>query len=439
MKNQNNLVYVVGAGISGLACAQYLKKYGVDVVVLEARDRLGGRIHSIESQHMIFDLGASWIHGIQYNPIWDLAQKNNIQTEVYNYDKIDYFHEDGSRFSDEELIEFEKNLKSINGRFKDQSFVHSSNQSALDVFDEIVKSIDLSTDYFSKDQHIKKLRDYFFSLANDPFATDINQLAHNFMQFEGYFEGDEVVFPNGYQQVIDVLSEGLDCRLNIEVTEIINNDSSIQIRSACGQTFDSTQVVVSVPLGVLKNSHIQFIPPLNHELQHSIENIGFGSFNKVFIELDRALTFKGTYFKENFVFFWRNEHLYSLLDFSHIYHKPVYLLFFGGCRSEWLDQANDSEVMEHVKSILDLNTQNSNANILQFQITRWGSDPFAKGSFSYPAIGHNEAWVDQFTNSHPKNVYFAGEHCHSKYAGTVHGAYLSGIETARRILMMQNQ
>jgi monoamine oxidase len=73
-------VIVVGAGISGLAAAQKLKEKGFDVVVLEAQDRVGGRLRSNRSLGIAFDEGASWIHGVNNNPITDLAQKAGMST-----------------------------------------------------------------------------------------------------------------------------------------------------------------------------------------------------------------------------------------------------------------------------------------------------------------------------------------------------------------------
>jgi len=67
-------VIVIGAGISGLAAADALTQLGYDVVVLEAKERIGGRLWTDDTKGIPLDLGASWIHGVKYNPLYVLAQ-----------------------------------------------------------------------------------------------------------------------------------------------------------------------------------------------------------------------------------------------------------------------------------------------------------------------------------------------------------------------------
>ena len=84
-------VVIIGAGISGLACARKLKDLGKNVLVLEAKERIGGRLHSVKCEDETFDLGASWIHGIENNPIWEITQTNKIETAIFNYIDSDFF------------------------------------------------------------------------------------------------------------------------------------------------------------------------------------------------------------------------------------------------------------------------------------------------------------------------------------------------------------
>ena len=116
---QNNFydVIVIGAGVSGLACAQKLQQAGQNVLVLEAKERIGGRIHSVQYQQNILDLGASWIHGIEKNPIWNIVEKNNIETYVFNYLESDYFFQDGSVFTVEQKQQFLNLVQSIEKAF----------------------------------------------------------------------------------------------------------------------------------------------------------------------------------------------------------------------------------------------------------------------------------------------------------------------------------
>jgi phytoene dehydrogenase-like protein len=74
-------VCVVGAGVSGLRCADLLLQHGFDVTILEARERIGGRLHQVKlSSGQVVDAGANWIHGTDKNPIMELAKQTNTPT-----------------------------------------------------------------------------------------------------------------------------------------------------------------------------------------------------------------------------------------------------------------------------------------------------------------------------------------------------------------------
>lgn len=430
MNDFNHPIYIIGAGVAGLSCAQHLKSAGFNVVVLEARDRIGGRIHTQNIDGHCFDLGASWIHGIDNNPIWKIAESNRISTQVFNYDQVDYFHANGQPFTEQESLEFEKCLRDVQKVFQNKS--KEQDISAFEQLENVLGTIRFQLHYFDRDVITQKIKQYYSRLANDPFATDLEQLAHNFMDFEGYFSGDEVIFPKGYEQIVKVLATDLEIHTNADIVEIDHDSHQVQIKTACGQLYIGSQVVVTVPLGILKQDKIKFEPPLPSGLVRSIQKLGFGSFNKIFIQFSKALEFNGNALKHNTAFFWDERELYSILDFSRLYNKPTYLLLVGGTKSEWVDQATDQQVHEYIKKILKI-CMHSN-EIQNIIITRWGSDPFSLGSFSFPKVEHTKDDVEIFKKEHPAQVYFAGEHCHTDYAGTVHGAYLSGRDTANLII-----
>jgi phytoene dehydrogenase-like protein len=116
MQNNSDInlpILIIGAGIAGIACAKKLQENGKKVIVLEAKSSIGGRINSRKIDSDIFDLGASWIHGIDDNPIWAITQENNIGTTIFNYDNSQYFHKNGKSFSEKEAQEFEFYIRSL--------------------------------------------------------------------------------------------------------------------------------------------------------------------------------------------------------------------------------------------------------------------------------------------------------------------------------------
>ncbi len=94
-------VLVVGAGLAGLAAARALLDYGYQVVVVEGRDRLGGRTHTIDLDGYPADLGASWIHGVEGNPLVDLARDAGSAPLAFDYDNEVGAPEDAEQYLDE--------------------------------------------------------------------------------------------------------------------------------------------------------------------------------------------------------------------------------------------------------------------------------------------------------------------------------------------------
>lgn len=423
-------IIVVGAGAAGLSCAKMLQDAGQNVHILEARSRLGGRIHSIQQQLSVFDLGASWIHGIQDNPIWEITQRNRIKTTVFNYIEADFYHTGGRLFSIEEKSVFLQYIAEIE---KLLSISQASN--AALAIEQILPKLKPQHQHFSKSQLDDLARLYFERFANDPFATTLTQLCTHFNDFEGYFTGDEVIFPDGYMQLIDAIAQDIHIQCNVEIKEVIRHANHVELIDQHGTKHLAKQVVLSIPLGVLKQQVIKFEPILPKYLNHAIENYGFGSFNKVFIELEQELPLqKVSKQQQKSIFYFHDQVCYNILDLFFVYQKPVYLFLFGGPQSKWIDQNTDEAVWQQIRTGLVDNFIDIPTSPKALHITRWGSDPYSYGSFSFPLPEHNVMLSQAFQQSIDQQLYFTGEHCHERFAGTVHGAYISGQDTAQQIL-----
>lgn len=229
------------------------------------------------------------------------------------------------------------------------------------------------------------------------------------------------------------MADDLNIQTNIQIKQVIQHDKHVELLDQHGQTYFAAQVVIATALGVLKQQDIQFTPSLPHNLQHAIENIGFGSFNKVFLQFEQPLPFQHDQ-ANNSIFFFHENTCYNILDLSQVYQKPVYLMLFGGPQSEWIDQATDQEVWQHIHRSLSDNFADIPDQAQQILITRWGSDAFTHGSFSFPLPQHHTQMTQAFHQAINQQMYFAGEHCEQQFAGTVHGAYMSGQQTAERVL-----
>lgn len=427
MQNLDADIIVIGAGIAGLAAAQKLRYSGHKVLVLEARDRSGGRIQTEEHQQEFYDLGASWIHGIENNPIWNIVQEHGIETIVFNYHEAAFYKHTGEMLDKTEQSLLDDALAYLFEKFEKLPSTHTY----LNAEEALLEWLDSPKFH---DQLKPVLLDFFKCIAEDPCACSLDQLSANFMQLEGSGSGDEVIFPKGYGQLIRVLSKNIRIDLNQVVKAIDYQKELIEITTQ-NRKYSCQKVIVTVPLGVLKSGNLEFTPKLPEAKQQAIESLGFGVFNKLFVTFEHAF-WRDEQKKYVNSLYIHNEQQHAWLNFfdvSAIYHKPTLLFLFGGESAKWMEIVTDQAVWAHIQQTLALAFENI-PKPLRMQKTEWGKDEFALGAFSFPKVGHSQTDVEALMMPIDNKVYFAGEHLSMMEAGTVHGAYASGVGVANNIL-----
>jgi Flavin containing amine oxidoreductase len=193
---KNKTVVVIGAGISGLAAAKKLQENGFNVIVLEAQDKIGGRLRTNRSLGIAFDEGASWIHGIDKNPLTPLAQKAGMTTAFTDDESIISYDFDGTLRSkntyDKAVDDLYKILKTLKNK-------GSINKSFEDVFNA-------NFPLKAKDRLWKNLLSTFvtFDLGD---LNNVSSLNYN----EGeVFGGEERIATNGYDKIPNFLATGLN-------------------------------------------------------------------------------------------------------------------------------------------------------------------------------------------------------------------------------------
>ena len=440
IKNKDAQIIVIGAGTAGLTAASELQKMGKSVLVLEARDRLGGRIFSQKIAGKVYDLGASWIHGIENNPIWSIVQQNQIETAVFNYNESIYYHDGGQRFNPIQRNIFEKSLDYLLTQFKtiNQTEHYSHALEALETwlngtkFQEFIKS-QFQLGQAEQLKLHKMLLDFFKGLAEDPCASDLEHLSAEFWKNEGFYAGDEVVFPQGYIQIVEALSKDITILTNKVVQSIDYTKELIQIFTEKGECFTASQIVITVPLGVLKKQHIRFIPDLPQQKKQAIQKLGYGVFNKLFVHFDQAFWQSSEDNLINNINMHNGQRWLNFLDMSRIYQQPILLFLFGGVSATWTEKLSCHEIWQQIEPSLKLIFNDIPEPIQMFK-TEWGTDRFAEGSFSYQAIGQTADDIEILKEPILGKLFFAGEHLAQFGAGTVHGAYTSGLDTVKLML-----
>lgn len=210
-------VIIVGAGISGLAAATKLKKAGLKVLILEGRDRIGGRIHTTPMGDGVVDLGASWIHGLgpgtesdnpeydaSYNPIYEITLEHRIPT-VKTWASMDevkqeFFWWKGGRVEDS-YPEF----ADLYHDMKEWLVTEASTFSKDQTFADVLAQFPISQSY--DDQ---KIFYFIYSLIWGEWnGASMTELSAESYEIANMFHGEERIFPGGYSQVTNLLAKDL--------------------------------------------------------------------------------------------------------------------------------------------------------------------------------------------------------------------------------------
>lgn len=452
-------VIVIGAGIAGLEAAHELDSEGMDVMVLETRDRIGGRIWTVNYDDTSLDLGASWIHGVDMaydsegnmigynitnpnqNPIYKIASANNIAvTTTDGSTEIRYPSGDvklsGSYY--EIIDDFETYYANV-----------TSNRPYHDyTFAEVLTNYTNTSNKCNEDKamcNFAIISEYEFDQAGD--IADIPAESIGKTQFFNNWEDQEVIFPKGYNQIINCLAGGLD----IKHATVKNVDYEISpvIVSTDKGIFKANYVISTIPLGVLqKNMTELFDPDFEQNKKNSINNLKMGTLDKTYLILnDDVSPFWG---EDNEwairVDDWKQDYTYDsswrfFVDFHKFTDKPILLAFNVGSTAERLENETDDMIKQQIMSALQKTYPNStipDSEDVKIIRTSWATEPLSFGSYSFIPVTGTTNDIDELAKPIDDKLFFAGEATSKRYYGTVHGAYISGYDAAQEILELNN-
>jgi monoamine oxidase len=434
MNNPPRRVAVVGAGLAGLVAARALADRDIEVVVIEARDRIGGRCWTEKG----VDLGAHWIHGTEGNPVTNLAREYSLPTlfvggdSSYSggWDHLAMYGPNGLLSPEEKLrsilaadevrddLDIARRVSMSNGK---------TDRSMHDAVEEILSRRQVSeTDRRSIEWHIALS-------ARDDCAADDSGLSFLWWDdgYEVYGYGDSV-FTEGYVSLIRALGMGLDIRLEQAVREIDYATQTVTVRTNV-EEFDVDAVIVTVPLGVLQHGSVSFSPVLPTEKRAAISRLGMGTLAKVVLRFDDVF-----WPRDQYVFGYLVEPVNGqptmLINLWKTHRVPALAVLAGGSlgrrlESEPLDDAT-AWAMRAVRNVFGPDSPDP----ASVQRTNWHLDPFARGAYSYVALGATPADINTLAEPVDGRVFFAGEATYRHHWAGAHGAVASGYREAARIL-----
>jgi monoamine oxidase len=418
-------VIVIGAGMAGIAAARKLVEDDFDVIILEARDRPGGRIWTDDSLGVPLDLGAAAIEGVTGNPLTRLAKEFGVKTRPFDDDTYELYDKDGKRLSEAYVNRIDKIWREIQDEIFELAAESGLDTSLQDVLDELLTEYDLNA------KALRLLRWFIVTEVENLYAAELSEISLQSLDTGRDFRGGDALFPGGYREIIDGLAEGLKVNLNQKV-ELVEYDADKGVRVTTNRgVFEADYALVTVPLGVLKRGSISFDPPLPEEKQQAIKRLKMGTLNKVVLRFQRQFWSREVaylgYLKE------KSEPLFDIWNMEHFTDAPILLGFASGRHALSLEEMSVEQAAGELMSDLRRMLGKTISDPIDAVVTAWHSDPLAYGSYSLISKG---ASADDYTIlAEPVDdcLFFAGEATTEDYPGEVHGAFLSGEREAARI------
>ncbi|MGI9356927.1 MAG: flavin monoamine oxidase family protein, partial [Rhizobiaceae bacterium] len=235
----------------------------------------------------------------------------------------------------------------------------------------------------------------------------------------------------GYDKLLDPLKKGLDIQLNTPVTTIEYEEGDGATVHAEDQKFESDFVICTVPLGVLKQNAINFVPSLPASYHESISKIAMGNVTKL------ALKFDEPHWPTDVQYFGlmseKRGRWNYFLNYRVFSDENILLgLSVGSYAGVAEEMKHDEMVADCMKAVRTMFGK-SVPNPVDSLATRWSKDRWTLGAYSYVNVGTKPADFNALSTPIAKTVLLAGEHTGFDYHGTTHGAYLSGLSAAETI------
>ncbi|KAJ3240554.1 hypothetical protein HDU81_003438 [Chytriomyces hyalinus] len=449
---------VIGAGMAGISAARQLGKKGLKVLLLEARDRIGGRINTIRTsgEGPPLELGAQWIHGLcPEHPMYTIIPENERRIDTQ---RINMFDKHGALIPEHIVTSAWNAVDALSSRMTEHAKKTLAKPPPKQSMADFIRadlewnSCASNTENCTRETPCAECEVRYSlvkSIANIEAAT-LNELSVEEYAGDG-FEGEDGVALKGYLHVLNGLLSDLKdgtVLLDAQVLSVDYSGDMAAVNSTRGK-FHARNVICTIPLGVLQEtSGPEFIPQIPEPHQKAISNLGYGLLNKVVLEFengfwpsdvdDFALELRRDAFGLGPMFAF-------IVNFSQLYARRseaqnTLVVYVAQEDAKWMEGLNDDDIRELILPQLAAVFRSETKLVIKSMVvTRWMADPFSRGSYSHLSTRSSLSDLDvlaspiSFGTGKKGALVFAGEHTIRQHFATVHGAYLSGIRAAEQI------
>jgi len=400
-------VAIIGAGAAGLGAAHALQNSGLSVVVLEARDRVGGRGHTImASPEITFDLGCGWLHSADENSFVPIAERLNFEIDKTRPPWREQSFDTG--FPLEERAEFIAAL---------DAFYDRAEQAATSGRDGP------ASDWLEAGNRWNPMIDAISTYIN---GAELDRVS--ILDMDAY-EDTEINWRvrRGYGALMAAYGAPCPLALNTQVTLIDHSGQRVRIETSRGK-LTADKVIVTVPTNLIADETIRFHPALPAKVE-AARGLPLGLADKVMLALDQpdALPKDGNL---------RGATMRTAMGTYHLrpFGQPCIEGFFGGRFALELEDAGDGALAaQSIDEIAGFLGNDFRRKLKPLAESRWAHDPFARGSYSHALPGHAGARA-VLAAPVDERLFFAGEATSPNFFSTAHGARDSGERAALEVV-----
>lgn len=473
-ENPNQVkVVIIGSGAAGVSAAVKLEEFGFeDFIVLEASDRIGGRVcsKSVRDGGPRVEIGAQWIHGEENNVVYEIAYKLGYLPKgspeplseadaafilegkildsavIFELAKIFSHIEEGL---EKELMDAWHNYTSLKHYFDsklDDLLTHESTPDDMSTLPE-------GSDNFSSlvQIYMKWFEQLQASIDGAPSMSK-TAVYQNLVYQE--CEGNQmtnIIEEKSYQSLIEEygakIQEKIAFRKIVEKVKYNEDSDKIKIVTDGQEEFIANVCIVTLPLGVLKKTHCSmFTPPLPDWKQDAIMKMGFGNIAKLFLVFEEKLTDTVPGLQPaGFNFLrketkngddessWKDSIFGIYPDFS---DDHVLVAWISGNAAAKIETVEQAKILAGISDLLDAFIRPVHPSFpapVKCQVTSWNSSPLSHGTYSFLTPETPPDTTEILSKPVARRLLFAGEATHPCYFGTVHGAMESGWRAADEV------
>ena len=402
-------VVIVGAGVAGLAAARSLMAANKSVLLVEARERIGGRaVTDSTTLAFPFDLGAQWIEAGRSNPAMAILKEMNVRPVPDRQEQAIYIG--GTEAPRDEYARFEK--------------------IAIDASRKLVAALKRGTDVpvgrvLVAQDPLERLA--YAMVGPLESGVELGELsARDFMrqpETEPQYSVAE-----GLGALVARWGAKVPVKLGTRVVRIDSTNAQVLLVTTNGQ-LSAKAVIVTVPTGVLA-AGFGFAPQLSAAKREAIAQLPMALYNKIALSFGRKVIDAPA--GRSIIGLNRKQEPFDAI--VRPYNRDAAIVFVGGAQARQLEEEGTGAALGFAMSALaEIYGSDLRGLMARSSVTRWGRDPFARGSWSMATPGNADKRL-VLAQPHHDRIFFAGEATDPVWATRVGGAYASGVRAAREAL-----